>query len=158
MLACQGSTWVYSTYLQPFFTANETNLNAGIVAAQENTLAFIKSRFAGIWEFIWNRLNAVAPPSSGTGQPPSAAAPRLSLQSAMGLWNTYGPAVMGALQPSAKPASAPASAASVYSSANASTTSFQSASATVDKRVPQVPQQEPALPNPHPPFPQPEFH
>jgi len=26
----QGSTWVYDMYLQPFFAANERNIDAGI--------------------------------------------------------------------------------------------------------------------------------
>ena len=41
----KGSTYVYTTYLQPFLLQNETDLDAGIVGIQRNIPFFERSEF-----------------------------------------------------------------------------------------------------------------
>lgn len=99
----QGSTYIYNSYIQPFFVKNETDLDAGIVSAQQNTLSFVQSRLNSLWEVIWSLLNKTPAsgqrPASGLSGPASS----LSLESVMGLWDAYAPSVMSMLQPSVHP-------------------------------------------------------
>ncbi|KAI0785052.1 TB2/DP1, HVA22 family-domain-containing protein [Abortiporus biennis] len=94
----EGSTWVYNTYLHPFFSKNEADLDAGIVAAQTNVVAFVQSRVS----MLWDALLKLAAKSQSTaaqqqnGQPaPGSAGP---LGFATGIWSSYGPSVMGVFQ------------------------------------------------------------
>ncbi|KII93764.1 hypothetical protein PLICRDRAFT_58830, partial [Plicaturopsis crispa FD-325 SS-3] len=101
----QGSTFVYKSYLQPFFTKNEAELDAGIVSAQKNTVTFVQTRLSALFDIVLSLLSkqpaAGQQPAGSAGQP---AGPTLSLENAMGLWRTYGPSVMGAISHSAAPA------------------------------------------------------
>lgn len=110
----QGSTFIYQSYLQPFFSKNETELDAGIQSFQNNIFVFVQTRLSGLFDIIWSLLNKTPASrqdgASGAGaQPggPAGGAPGLSLESAMGLWKAYGPAVLGGLSRSGA-ASAPA--------------------------------------------------
>jgi hypothetical protein len=110
----QGSTWVYQSYVEPYFRKNEANIDKAIADAQTQTVTFMQSRLAIIWETVIGLLNNGAgrqQPQSGTpgapggsGQPASGgasngpatpAAPWIA--AAQGLWSAYGPAVMGAI-------------------------------------------------------------
>lgn len=175
----QGSTWIYTSYLQPFFAKNEADLDAGIVAAQTNTTAFLKSRFTGLWEVVWSLLSKVpvsAPQPGPAPTPGQASAPGFSLESAKGMWRSYGPAVLSALQPPSRtqPASAPvpparpaayataSSTGSFQAAAASSTTSFQGYSTTpsVEHRAPfeasGVPPSQSEIPAGNPLFPEPQ--
>lgn len=142
----QGSTYIYNVYLKPFFIKNEADLDAGIVSAQRNALGFVQTRVNTAWEFILNLLNKSpsSPPVDGVPGQQQAQRPA-AFDSVMGLWKTYGPAVMGAIQGS-KPASTPGSTPS----ATASSTSIQTPSA-FDRR----PSSEASLP---PAFPEPQLN
>ncbi|KAF9502495.1 hypothetical protein BDN71DRAFT_1479188 [Pleurotus eryngii] len=110
----EGSTYIYNVYLQPFFIKNEADLDAGIVSAQRNALGFVQTRLNTVWEFILSLLNkspASAPVNGVPGQQQQAQRPA-ALDSVMGLWKTYGPAVMGAIQGSKTAASTPSATAS----------------------------------------------
>ncbi|KAJ8702389.1 hypothetical protein PTI98_001107 [Pleurotus ostreatus] len=153
----EGSTYIYNVYLQPFFIKNEADLDAGIVSAQRNALGFVQTRLNTVWEFILSLLNkspASAPVNGVPGQQQQTQRPA-ALDSVMGLWKTYGPAVMGAIQGS-KPASASdRSTPATTPSATASSSSIQTPSA-FDRR----PSSEAPLPNPFsspPAFPEPQF-
>ncbi|KDQ30969.1 hypothetical protein PLEOSDRAFT_1082193 [Pleurotus ostreatus PC15] len=92
----EGSTYIYNVYLQPFFIKNEADLDAGIVSAQRNALGFVQTRLNTVWEFILSLLNkspASAPVNGVPGQQQQTQRPA-ALDSVMGLWKTYGPAVM----------------------------------------------------------------
>ncbi|KAF9056541.1 TB2/DP1, HVA22 family-domain-containing protein [Panaeolus papilionaceus] len=65
----QGSTWVYETYLQPFFAKNEAELDAGIVAIQRNILTFIQAKLTALWNFIWSFADKSRPQGQAAGQP-----------------------------------------------------------------------------------------
>ncbi|KAF9076109.1 TB2/DP1, HVA22 family-domain-containing protein [Rhodocollybia butyracea] len=98
----QGSTFVYKSYMQPFFTKNEKEIDAGIISIQSNIFTFVQTRLYGLWELLWSVLNK----TPAAGQPPNqgangqqTAAPAISLDAAMGLFKTYGPAFMNSLKP-----------------------------------------------------------
>lgn len=145
----QGSTYIYNVYLKPFLIKNEAEFDAGIVSVQRNALGFLQTRLNTVWEFILSLLNkspSSVPVNGVPGQPQSQRP--AALDSVMGLWKTYGPAVMGAIQGS-KPATP---------SATASSSSIQTPSA-FDRR----PSSEAPLPNPFsstapPAFPEPQFN
>ncbi|KIY62635.1 hypothetical protein CYLTODRAFT_383345 [Cylindrobasidium torrendii FP15055 ss-10] len=94
----QGSTFIYKSYLEPFFVKNERIIDDGIVSLQGSVVGFVQSRIAAIWELAWSVINKTPPP----GQPPAAAPPQtqpgLSVENIKGMWNTYGPSLVNALQ------------------------------------------------------------
>ncbi|KAK0456628.1 hypothetical protein EV421DRAFT_1895836 [Armillaria borealis] len=116
----QGSTFVYDTYLEPFFVKNHNSIDSGIISIQGSIITFIHTRLYAVWELLWSVINKTPPP----GQPPAAAPPPaagFSVESAMGLWRTYGPSLLSAIQTGnarAAPATPP-----VTPSASASSTS-----------------------------------
>ncbi|KAJ7783604.1 TB2/DP1, HVA22 family-domain-containing protein [Mycena maculata] len=145
----QGSTYIYATYLQPFFEKNEVELDAGIISLQSKTLSFAQEKFAAVWQIVWNVVNknaAAGQQASATpGQAPAPGA-GLSMQSAMGLFRIYAPALMSALQPAAAPA-APAPSATPSPAPSAASSAFEMPSA--EHRAPVG-----AAPS----FPEPEHH
>jgi len=48
----QGSTYIYTAYLQPFFSRNEYHLDA----IQRNVLAFIQAKLADLWMILNQKL------------------------------------------------------------------------------------------------------
>ncbi|KAI5898356.1 uncharacterized protein SCHCODRAFT_02744600 [Schizophyllum commune H4-8] len=146
-----GSTWVYNTYISPYFTKNEADIDKSIAAVQSNTVAFVTDKIGALWGLVQGgvtKANQQAAAQQGQTQPATATSP---VQTAMNLWNSYGPAVMGYMNKNkaAEPvATNPAAAAS--------TTSFQSQASVAQPRTPYAEN----LPNPHdsgaaPSFPQP---
>ncbi|KAF8917634.1 TB2/DP1, HVA22 family-domain-containing protein [Mucidula mucida] len=130
----QGSTYVYNTYLKPFFVQNENAIEQGIGALQKSVINFVQTRFTAVWDLLWSVINKTPPP----GQPPSAAPPSpngaYTIENALGLWRTYGPSLVSALQ-SGKPAG---HVSPVPSPASASSTSVNSVG--VDRRTSGVPE------------------
>jgi receptor expression-enhancing protein 1/2/3/4 len=53
----QGSTYVYTTYLQPFILQNESDLDVGIVAIQRNVMTFIQEKLTAAWDLFWSLSN-----------------------------------------------------------------------------------------------------
>ncbi|KAJ7492786.1 TB2/DP1, HVA22 family-domain-containing protein [Mycena latifolia] len=140
----QGSTYIYATYLQPFFSKNEVELDAGILSIQRKTLVFAQERLATLWQILVGVLNKNAAGQQATGAPGQAAAPGtgLTMDSAMGLFRTYGPSLMSALQPAAAPAAPPATPSPAPS---ASSSSFEVP--TAERRAP-VAEAAPPFPEP----------
>jgi len=98
----QGSTFIYQNYLQPFFSKNETELDAGINSFQNNVFAFVQSRLSSLIDIVWSLVSKTPafrqPGATGTGQPPTGAATGgFTMDAALGLWRAYGPAVVGGL-------------------------------------------------------------
>ncbi|KIK70782.1 hypothetical protein GYMLUDRAFT_254107 [Collybiopsis luxurians FD-317 M1] len=143
----QGSTFIYDSYVQPFFAKNEKEIDAGIVSIQANVLSFIQIRLYALWELLWSVLNKQPP----TGQPPAnqsnspngqGAAPGISLDTALGLFKTYGPSLLNSLKPAGPPNSSaptPPSLTPMASSSSVSTTT----SATPQTEAPPPPFPEP---------------
>jgi len=139
----QGSTYIYGTYLQPFFVKNESELDAGILSIQRKTLFFVQARLAAVWQIVLGALNKnAAAGQQATGTPGQAPAPAagLSMESAMGLFRTYGPSLMSAFQPAAAPTAPPASPAP-----SATSTSFEPPAAEYRAPVGEAP----PFPEPH---------
>ena len=111
----QGSTWVFTTYFQPFLLKNQADIDANIAAVQTNTLAFLQSRLQVFWQTFWDLATkasangqARAPgapgaPAAGTGA--GAAGPAANyLDVARSLWTSYGSSLISAAQQAARPA------------------------------------------------------
>ncbi|KAF9447805.1 hypothetical protein P691DRAFT_775871 [Macrolepiota fuliginosa MF-IS2] len=91
-----GSTYIYTTYLQPLFTQHEADFDEGIVQVQKNVLVFIQSRLTTLWEFILNAANkrqTDASTASGTPSGNGTAPAQAGLQTVLGLWQTYGASI-----------------------------------------------------------------
>ncbi|KAJ7786136.1 TB2/DP1, HVA22 family-domain-containing protein [Mycena metata] len=142
----QGSTFIYQMYLQPFFSKNEVELDAGIMNIQRKTLSFAQARFATLWQALWSAINKnaatgqQAPPTPG--QAPPAPGGGLSMESAMGLFRTYGPSLMGALQPAAAPPAGPSPTPSPLPSpaANIAATGSYYGTPAAEHRAPPFPE------------------
>ncbi|KAI0715397.1 TB2/DP1, HVA22 family-domain-containing protein [Earliella scabrosa] len=105
----QGSTWVFTTYLQPFLVKNQADIDATIAAAQSNALAFIQSRLQVFWQTFWDLATKQSQAPGAPGAPASGGAPQQPgganlAESARSFWASYGSSVIGALQQAAKPA------------------------------------------------------
>jgi len=97
----QGSTYIYQTYLHPYFSQNEADLDAGIVALQSNVLGFVTSHLSQLWDAVLKIANKAPVPQSDSqpgSQPPSQPSMANPLGLARGLWDSYGPFVTGAMQ------------------------------------------------------------
>ncbi|KAI0307679.1 TB2/DP1, HVA22 family-domain-containing protein [Multifurca ochricompacta] len=82
----EGSTYVYKSYLEPFLVQNESDIDAGIASARNETLQFIQSRLSALWDILYSLLSKtpVTPnPSPLVGQK----VPQL----VQGLWGTTNP-------------------------------------------------------------------
>ncbi|KAJ8488477.1 hypothetical protein ONZ51_g3544 [Trametes cubensis] len=105
----QGSTWVYTTYLQPFLLKNQADIDASIAAAQTNALVFVQSRLQVFWQTFWDlATRASANPAQarapGQQQPSGSAAGASPVDLARSLWASYGSSLLGAFQQAARPA------------------------------------------------------
>jgi len=119
----QGSTFIYQNYMQPFFSKNETELDAGIASFQNNVFAFVQSRLSSVLEIFWSIVNktpaARQPGAPGSAQQQPGGAGGFNVGAAMGLWKAYGPAVMGGLSRSSGSAAPETSASSTSLQPNA---------------------------------------
>jgi len=104
----QGSTWVYQSYLEPFFQQNEQDLDNGILSVQSTAFTFVQSKFQTVWEALWGLINKNGRPGAGAQdqQRPGAPSPHQSYQGQPGtapspydtarqLFNTYAPGLLG---------------------------------------------------------------
>lgn len=105
----QGSTYIYKTYLEPFCSKNEAELDSTIASAQNNVLGFLQSRISMLIELLWTILNKTPITKHPQAAREDQAGQQLySLESVKGLWTSYGPAIMGGLSKySMKPSSSP---------------------------------------------------
>ncbi|KAI0347810.1 hypothetical protein BDW22DRAFT_1349873 [Trametopsis cervina] len=109
----QGSTFVFQTYIAPFFRRNEADIDAGIQAAQNNTIAFAQAKLTALWETVWQLATrnrpADAQAAQGQAAPGHSSAPSPASVLSMGqsLFQTYGAGAFGALQRQFAPAQAP---------------------------------------------------
>ncbi|KAI8990470.1 TB2/DP1, HVA22 family-domain-containing protein [Trametes punicea] len=116
----QGSTWVYTTYLQPFLLKNQADIDASIAAAQTNVLTFVRSRLQVFWQTFWDLATRASaqqrdPTQQQQQQQQQQQAPGGTnpVELARSLWVSYGSSLLGAFQQAARPATGaqPASAA-----------------------------------------------
>jgi len=65
----QGSTYIYMTFLEPFFRQNERELDSGIVTLQLNVLTFLQAKLAALWDLVCS-FSTKQQQSAGQGNPP----------------------------------------------------------------------------------------
>ncbi|KAJ8083825.1 hypothetical protein AAF712_000743 [Marasmius tenuissimus] len=153
----QGSTFIYTTYVQPFFAKNEAQIEESIISVQTNTLAFVQSKLAALWQILMSLINK-APAS---GQPPApgapaqqSQAPSISLDAAVGLFKAYAPSFLNPAQGANRGPAATSNATSPPSmTPSASSTSIGSSAAYL--RPTPSPS---AFQNTPPSFPEPEHY
>jgi receptor expression-enhancing protein 1/2/3/4 len=96
----QGATYLYKTYLQPFYESNTQNIDAAIASAKTSSLGFVQSTIAAIWASIINRLTSAQAAGNqnadpAPGQPGNPAQNNVN-EAINGLWKQWGPAVLSA--------------------------------------------------------------
>jgi len=87
----QGSTYIYTTYFQPFFVKHEADLDTGIISLQRNVFTFLQTRLAVLWEVARSAINDNGPTSGQSAPSATLNGPASLLQSVTALWNTYSP-------------------------------------------------------------------
>ncbi|KAI0322703.1 TB2/DP1, HVA22 family-domain-containing protein, partial [Amylostereum chailletii] len=100
----QGASFIYTTYLEPYYRQHENSIDSGIQSAQTETVAFLQSRVTKLFEFVGSLLTKSQ--SNGPQANGQNAQPSNPLQ---GLWNAFGPTVMNTLNQSRPPAAPRAS-------------------------------------------------
>jgi len=161
----QGSTWVYQSYLEPFFRQNEHELDQGILSTQSTVITFAQAKFQAVWEALWGMVNgnaidgrsgAGAHDQQRPGVPPGAAPS--PYDAARQLFNNYAPGVLGSLvgRSYGTASTDPNSNTTPSLRPNASSSSsFSGGNSSPYQRTPShTPRNEGDVPN----FPQPRFH
>jgi len=101
----EGSTYVYNTYVEPYLVQNESDIDASIASARDETLQFAQSRLSTLWDILYSLLSktpiASKPSSSspylsgGTGGTPTNGSPLIDqqtlFQSVQHLWCAISP-------------------------------------------------------------------
>lgn len=105
---------MYTTYLHPLLSKNEADIDAAIIAAQTNALAFVQSQVKKITDTLWSLMTGTpVTGQQGTGAPAGSEQPSGQAQDpfafAKNMWNMYGPSMVGSLQKYAQSNAAAAS-------------------------------------------------
>ena len=92
-LACpQGSTYIYKTYLEPFLVQNESNIDAGLASARDETVQFIHSRLSALWDLLYSLLSKTPiTPKMATPTNGSPLSSQKTPQAIQGLWGAIIP-------------------------------------------------------------------
>jgi hypothetical protein len=97
--APQGSTFLYKSYIEPYLVQNESDIDASIASARNETFQFIQTRLSTLWDLLYSLLSKT-PITSNLNQSPSGAAPangsphngqNALFQSVQGLWGAISP-------------------------------------------------------------------
>ena len=92
----QGSTFLYKTYVEPYLVQNESEIDASIASARNETLQFLQTRLSALWDILYSLLSRtpVTPKLSPSGVTPANGAPldpNALFQSVQGLWGSIAP-------------------------------------------------------------------
>ncbi|TFL06390.1 TB2/DP1, HVA22 family-domain-containing protein [Pterulicium gracile] len=86
----EGSTYIYQTYLRPFFSQNEVELDRGIGSIQKSTVTFLQARLSQLFEIVMRLINnkngAAQPQHTQSGQQAQNDNP---LGAALGMFKAY---------------------------------------------------------------------
>jgi len=111
----QGSTFLYDSYLAPYFTRNEASLDANIALAQSSVVVFLQDRLKALWDIAWRFVGQAQAAQAAQPQPSGGANPQPATGSpadvVSNLWRSYGPTVMAGLTRSSAPQNAAPAAA-----------------------------------------------
>ncbi|KAI0286898.1 TB2/DP1, HVA22 family-domain-containing protein [Russula aff. rugulosa BPL654] len=95
----EGSTFLYKSYIEPYLVQNESDIDASIASARNETFQFIQTRLSTLWDLLYSLLSKT-PITSNLNQSPSGAAPangsphngqNALFQSVQGLWGAISP-------------------------------------------------------------------
>ncbi|GJJ09852.1 hypothetical protein Clacol_004076 [Clathrus columnatus] len=94
----QGSTYIYNTYLGPYFQRNEVNFDRNIETAQTSIVLFAKERAQALIQFAWNavtqaqaQVRSQQEANANPATAPPAGSPAAVVSS---LWKTYGSSII----------------------------------------------------------------
>ncbi|KAF8065270.1 TB2/DP1, HVA22 family-domain-containing protein [Lyophyllum atratum] len=97
----RGSSYIYTTHLQPFFHAHETQIDAALAQLKARAYAFVQERLRALWDAAsaslqtqnnnqnQNQAGFDAAPPPSLGDPASGPAQLVGT-----LWRSYGPGIM----------------------------------------------------------------
>jgi len=96
----EGSTYVYKTYVEPYLVQNESDIDASIASARNETLQFVQTRLSALWDILYSLLSKTPVASSkhsgspSIGTTPNGSHPILGqgalFQSMQDLWGAIG--------------------------------------------------------------------
>ncbi|KAF8913024.1 hypothetical protein CPB84DRAFT_1760154 [Gymnopilus junonius] len=95
----EGTTYIYNACLQPFFSRNEAEFDAGIIRIQQNVLSFLQEKLTGLWNSIW--AISTRNPQSHAASPAAAAGSQWSWLLSADAWRS----ALNVLQPTTNPSS-----------------------------------------------------
>jgi len=93
--APQGSTYLYKIYVEPYLVQNESEIDASIASARNETFQFIQSRLSALWDILYSLLSKTPAMSnlSASGSTPANGSPNAGqnalFQSVQGLWSAF---------------------------------------------------------------------
>jgi len=93
----EGSTFLYKSYVEPYLVQNESEIDASIASARNETLQFIQSRLSTLWDLVYSLLSRTPITSelSSSGATPANGYPHVGqnalFQSVQGLWSAISP-------------------------------------------------------------------
>lgn len=129
---CQGSTFIYDSYLAPYFTRNEASIDASITTAQNSMVVFLQERLKALWDLVWRFAGQVQAAQSSQAQSgggaPAAPTTGSPADVVSNMWRTYGPSVISGLTRAAYNGPAPANTPSASQSEQNASLHSQSAS------------------------------
>jgi len=91
----EGSTYVYTTYVEHYLIQNESNIDCSIAAARDESLQYLQTRLTALWDIIYSLLSKTPmktenghPAPTTNGPSPLGINQQALYQSVQGLWNT----------------------------------------------------------------------
>jgi len=93
----EGSTYVYKAYVEPYLVQNESDIDASIASARDETLRFVQSRLVALWDILYSLLSKTpvtpthSPTCSPNGSPLVGQGAAALFQSMQDLWAAIGP-------------------------------------------------------------------
>ncbi|KDQ63381.1 hypothetical protein JAAARDRAFT_65434 [Jaapia argillacea MUCL 33604] len=109
----EGATYIFFNFVKPFYEKNEADIDAGIEHAKTNSVAFLQTRLAMLWDMIYNLINKTAATTRKhapqvqnklQSMPGKGVNP---VETAKSLWGAYAPAFLGKKPTPPSPATAP---------------------------------------------------
>jgi receptor expression-enhancing protein 1/2/3/4 len=132
--ASQGSTYIYKTYLEPFLVQSESDIDASIASARDETFQFLQSRLSALWDIVYSLLNKTpVTPKKSPGGTPTNGSPivaQKAFQSAQALWGAISPSSVVPSAPNSRPAISRSTSASSVPAPERHAPSFASPSST----------------------------
>lgn len=98
MTPLQGSTYVYNSFLEPWCSKNEADIDAAMASAQTSAIAFGRTRIAALVDLVLNK-SPQSHPDADTDADKPAHPLAVPLDQLKGIWTAYGPSFLAAFAP-----------------------------------------------------------